>query len=176
MIRYLIRTTTVEWARLCYTNMFTILYGWFIQTVVRLSLLERERVNSLENVRIIYSTPLFAALSTTLDYGSCRTTLDGCRSGDSGDSVVFGDGIFPKLPFLSTNRTRIFRIGRLQPLADALEVKRVQTAPPHDWTMIARQGYSGRRSFKRRLTNAAHVVVGVPTPLSDAVKSLNMDL
>jgi len=52
---------------------------------------------------------------------------------------------------------------------------RVPALAPHDGTIFSGILDSGADAFKGRLTNAAHVVVGVPAPGSDGVESLEAD-
>lgn len=93
-----------------------------------------------------------------------------------GRRIGIRPGIVSKFPRLSTESTRVFRIGRLQPLAYALQVKGVAAPAPHYRTVFSRKQYPRTRSFKRSLANAADVVTGVPRPVGDGVVPFEFDL
>lgn len=88
---------------------------------------------------------------------------------------VVAHRVLPKFPLLSTNGARIFAGGRVEPFADALQMKGVSAFAPYDRTVFTGVLDSGADPFKGRLTYTADVVVGVPTPGSDRVEALDAD-
>lgn len=92
----------------------------------------------------------------------------------TGDNDI--DRVLSELPLLSTNRTGIFRRRLTEPLADALQVEGVPALSPHHGTVLAGVFHTGAHAFKGRLTNAADIVIGVPTPGGHRVKRFTRTL
>ena len=86
--------------------------------------------------------------------------------------ITVAHRILSKFPILTTNWTSILGSGRSQPFRNTLKMKSMPALSPDNGTILSRILDTGTHTLKSGLTNAANVVVGVPTPSRNGVKAL----